>query len=334
MFTQYLVRSTWHLLTIVLSVIALGSFVNSHAQTVSASWPTKPIKFIVGYAAGSATDSTTRFFGEMIQRYTGQSVIVENRPGVDGNIAAELVARSPADGYTALVSGNSTHATNIHLYKKLSFDPEKDFSPVATFAQVPYVLIVNPTKIAAKSLTDFVAYAKANPGKLSYGSAAVASRVTIEQLKIEAGFEAVNVNYKASPQAMTDLLGGQIDFYVADVMTGMAQVRAGKVVPLGVTVSKRLAVAPDVPTIAEQGFAGYDFFSWLAVWVPAGSPPEAVSTMNALINRAMQSEEGKKFMTTRGLLDFIGTPEDLRRLQIRDTERWGKVIQATGMEQH
>jgi len=216
----------------------------------------------------------------------------------------------------------------------LSFDPEKDFAPVATFARVPYVLIANPAKIPAKSLKEFVAFAKANPGKLSYGSAAVASRVTIEQLKSQAGFDAVNVNYKASPQAMTDLLGGQIDFYVADIATGMAQVRAGKVVPLGVTVMKRVSNAAEVPTIAEQGYEGYDFFSWLAVWVPAGSPPEAITGMNALINKAMQSDEGQQYLATRGLLDFVGTPDDLHTLQQRDTERWGKVIKAAGMEIH
>lgn len=304
----------------------------AQSQPSSAPWPNKPVKFIVGYAAGSATDGTMRFIAEMMQRYTGQTVIVENRPGVDGNIAAEIVAKSPPDGYTALVAGNSTHSTNIHIYKKLSFDPEKDFAPVATFAQVPYVLIANPSKIPGKSLKEFISYAQANPGKLSYGSAAVASRVTVEQLKSEAKFDAVNVLYKSSPQAMTDLLGGQIDFYVADIMTALTQIRAGKVVPLGVSVNKRVPIAPEIPTISEQGFDGYDFFSWLAVWLPANSPREAIVGMNALINKAMESEEGQKFLSNRGLLGFVGTPEDLGRLQKRDTERWGKIIKASGMQ--
>lgn len=304
----------------------------AQSQPSSAPWPNKPVKFIVGYAAGSATDGTMRFIAEMMQRYTGQTVIVENRPGVDGNIAAEIVAKSPPDGYTALVAGNSTHSTNIHIYKKLSFDPEKDFAPVATFAQVPYVLIANPNKIPAKSLKEFISYAQANPGKLSYGSAAVASRVTVEQLKSEANFDAVNVLYKSSPQAMTDLLGGQIDFYVADIMTALTQVRAGKVIPLGVSITKRVPIAPEIPTISEQGFEGYDFFSWLAVWLPANSPKEAIIGMNALINKAMESEEGQKFLSSRGLLGLVGTPDDLARLQKRDTERWGKIIKAAGMQ--
>ena len=206
----------------VAALIAMGGLCvafNVQAQ----AWPSKPIKFVVGYAAGSATDGTTRFFGEKIREATGQAVLVENRPGADGNLAAEYVARSDKDGYTALVTGNSTHAANVHLYKKLNYDPDKDFTPVTTFARVPYILIAHPDKVPARNLKDFIAFAKANPGKLSYGSAAAASRISVEQLKLLAGFDAVNVNYKASPQAMTDLLGGQFHFYAADIATGLAQ---------------------------------------------------------------------------------------------------------------
>ena len=296
------------------------------------AWPSKPIKFVVGYAAGSATDGTTRFFGEKIREATGQAVLVENRPGADGNLAAEYVARSDKDGYTALVTGNSTHAANVHLYKKLNYDPDKDFTPVTTFARVPYILIAHPDKVPARNLKDFIAFAKANPGKLSYGSAAAASRISVEQLKLLAGFDAVNVNYKASPQAMTDLLGGQFHFYAADIATGLAQVRAGRVIPLAITMNQRVAAAPEIPTVAESGFPDYDFFSWLAVWVPSGSPPEAVRILNQQINQAMQSEAGKDYLLKRGLLGFPGTPQDLQALQARDTDRWGRAIKAAGME--
>jgi len=310
---------------------ALGLLVSLAAN--GQAYPAKPIKFIVGYAAGSATDATTRFFADKIREYTGQPVLVENRPGADGNLAAEAVARAAADGYTALVTGNSTHAANIHLYKSLPFDPQKDFAPVTTFARVPYILIANPDKVPAKTLKDFIAYAKANPDKLSYGSAAVASRVSVEQLKLFAGFNAVNVNYKASPQAMTDLLGGQIDFYVADAATALVQIRAGRATALGVTLNQRIATAPDIPTIAEAGFPDYDFFSWLAVWVTAGGPPEAANTLSKLINRAMESDAGKEFLTRRGLLAYPGSPPMLQELQTRDTERWGRAIKAAGMQQ-
>ena len=312
-------------------VVALGMTAAQLAQ--AQTYPNKPIKFIVGYAAGSATDATTRFFADKIRDFTGQPVLVENRPGADGNLAAEAVARAAPDGYTALVTGNSTHAANIHLYKSLAFDPQKDFAPVTTFARVPYILIANPEKVAAKNLKDFIAYAKTNPGKLSYGSAAVASRVSVEQLKLSAGFNAVNINYKASPQAMTDLLGGQIDFYVADAATALVQIRAGRATALGVTLSQRIATAPEIPTIAEAGFPDYDFFSWLAVWVTAGGPPEAASTLSSLINRAMESDAGKDFLAKRGLLPYPGSPPMLQELQTRDTERWGRVVKAAGMQQ-
>ncbi len=301
---------------------------SAHAQ----AWPTKPIRFVVGLAAGSITDTTTRYFADSIREATGQTVLVENRPGADSNLAAEAVARAAPDGYTALVAGNNTHAANIHLYKKLGFDPQKDFAPVATFARVPYMLIVNPDRVPARNFKDFIAYAKANPGKLTYGSATVAGRVSVEQLKLLAGFEAVNVNYKSSPQAMTDLLGGQLDFYVPDVATGLAQTRTGRAVALAVTVNQRVLAAPELPTIAELGYPDYDFFSWLAVWLPAGAPPEAVRTLNQLINRAMESEAGKDYLAKRGLLGLAGSPQDLQALQTRDTERWGRAVKAAGMQ--
>ena len=318
----------------IVATITAAMFLLAPLWAGAQAYPAKPIKFIVGYAAGSATDGTARFFAEKIREYTGQAVIVENRPGADGNLAAEVVARSAPDGYTALVTGNSTHAANIHLYKSLAFDPQKDFSPVTTFARVPYILIANPDKVPAKTLKDFIAYAKANPGKLSYGSAAVASRVSVEQLKLLAGgFDAVNINYKASPQAMTDLLGGQVDFYIADAATALVQIRAGRATALGVTLNQRIAIAPDIPTIAEAGFPDYDFFSWLAVWVTAGGPPEAATTLSNLINRAMESDAGKDFLAKRGLLPYAGSPQMLQELQTRDTERWGRAIKAAGMQQ-
>jgi tripartite-type tricarboxylate transporter receptor subunit TctC len=319
-------------LTILRLAIACALSIGLSAAALAQPYPNRPIRFVVGYAAGSATDATTRFFAERIREATGQSVLIENRPGADGNLAAEAVARAPQDAYTALVTGNSTHAANVHLYRKLNYEPFKDFAPVTTFARVPYMLIANPDKVPARTLPGFIAFARANPGRLSYASAAVASRVSVEQLRLLAGFEATNVNYKASPQAMTDLLGGQVDFYIADAATALAQVRAGKVVPLGVTITARLAAAPEIPTIAEAGFPDYDFFSWLAVWVPAGAPPEDVRRLSELINQAMASEAGQAYLTGRGLLGYPGSPAQLQQLQTRDTERWGRAVKAAGMQ--
>ena len=183
--------------------------------------------------------------------------MVENRPGADGNLAGEFVARSAPDGYTFLVTGNNTHAANVHLYKSMSFDPDKDFAPVTTYARVPYVLLVNPTRVVARTFKDFIALAKANPGKLTYASAAVASRVGVEQLKLSAGFDALNVVYKSGAQAMNDLLGGHVDFYISDAASGLRQAGAGRVVALAVRgpAAPRQTGPAALPRVA-RGLAG------------------------------------------------------------------------------
>lgn len=297
-----------------------------------ANWPTRTARFIVGAAAGgSASDAVTRFFANQLSERTGRPAIVENRPGADGNLAAEQVARATPDGHTFLVTGNNTHAANAHLYKSLSFDPEKDFAPVTTYARVPYVLLINADRLRARTFKDFLAYAKANPGKLTYASAAVASRVGVEQLKLMANFEAVNVAYKSGAQAMTDLLGGHVDFYIGDAANALQQVHAGRAVALAVTIAERLPAAPDLPTIAESGFPDFDFASWLAIWTTAGSPPEGVQAASTAINAIMGSGAGKAFLEKQGLLPYPGSPDMLRTLQQRETERWGRAIKAAGI---
>ncbi|NYT61142.1 tripartite tricarboxylate transporter substrate binding protein [Alcaligenaceae bacterium] len=306
----------------------------SGTATAQTAWPEKPIKFVVGAAAGgSASDSITRFFAERIHEATGQAGIIENKPGADGNIAASHVARAAPDGYTLLVTGNNTHAANTHLYKTLPFDPDKDFAPVTTYARVPYVLLINPERVAARSFKDFIAYAQANSGQMTYASAALASRVGVEQLKLMANFKATNINYKSGAQAMTDLIGGHVDFYIADAVNGLAQARAGRAIALAVTVNERLQSALDIPTIAESGFPDYNFFSWLAVWAPAQTPPKTVQTLSGLINNAMESNAGKQFLGNAGLLPYPGSPEALAALQKSETKRWGQVIKAAGLAQ-
>lgn len=317
------------------ALAALAGLVGGFSTLAGAQprvWPTKTVKFIVGAAAGgSASDAVTRFFASQIGERSKQPVVVENKPGADGNLAAEQVARAAPDGHTFLVTGNNTHAANVHLYKSLPFDPEKDFAPVTTYARVPYVLLINGDRLAARNLKDFIAHARANPGKLTYASAAVASRVGVEQLKLIASFDAVNVPYKSGAQAMTDLLGGHVDFYIADAVNALQQVNAGKAVALGVTVAERLAAAPNLPTIAESGFPDFDFASWLAVWTTAGSPPEVVRAASAEINDIMGSTTGKQFLEKQGLLAYPGSPEALRALQRRETERWGRAIKAANI---
>jgi tripartite-type tricarboxylate transporter receptor subunit TctC len=312
-----------------LAAVAASWRIPARAQ----AWPTKPVRFVVGAAAGgSASDILTRYYAERIAERSGQSVVVENRPGADGNLAAEFVARSTPDAHTFLVTGNNTHAANVHLYKSLSFDPERDFAPVTTYARVPYVLLVNPTRVSARNLKDFISLAKASPGKLSYASAAVASRVGVEQLKLLAGFQAVNVPYKSGAQAMADLLGGHVDFFIADAASGLQQVRAGRAAALAVTVAQRLPAAPELPTVAESGFPEFDFASWLAMWAPAGSPQPLVDAASAAINQALSSPQAQQHLDKLGVLPYPGSPEALRDLQRRETERWGQAIRAAKIQ--
>ncbi len=314
-----------------LGALAAGWAVPALAQT--GVWPTKTVRFIVGAAAGgSVSDVVTRYYAEQIAQRSGQTVLVENRPGADGNLAAASVATSAPDAHTFLVTGNNTHAANVHLYKSMSFDPDKDFAPVTTYARVPYVLLINPTRVAARNFKDFIALAKANPGKLTYASAAVASRVGVEQLKLMAGFDALNVVYKSGAQAMTDLLGGHVDFYISDAANGLQQVRNGRLIALAVTVAQRLHAAPDLPTIAELGFPDFDFASWLAIWAPAGSPPALVKAASKMINEIMGSPAGLQNLEKLGVLPFPGSPESLLALQRRETERWGQAIRAAKIQ--
>jgi len=314
------------------AMASLATGFTAPANAQAKAWPTKTARFIVGAAAGgSASDAVTRFFASQIAEQSKQSMVVENRPGADGNLAAEAVVAAAPDGHTFLVTGNNTHAANVHLYKSLPFDPEKDFAPVTTYARVPYVLLINGSRLPARNLKDFIAHARANPRKLTYASAAVASRVGVEQLKLTAKFEAVNVPYKSGAQAMADLLGGHVDFYIADAANALQQVQAGRAVALAVTVAERLLAAPDLPTIAESGYPDFDFASWLAVWTRAGTPPELVQAASTAINDAMASPAGKQFLEKLGLLAYPGSPEALRALQQRETQRWGQAIKAAQM---
>ena len=316
------------LLTLAAVAVAAAASLPADAQESAA----RPLRFVVPYGAGTTTDGITRFIADRIHVQTGQTVIVENRPGALGNIGADYVAKEKPDGRTFLFSGNNTHAANVHLFAKLPFDPQKDFAPITTLARVPYILVVNPRKVPVKTLKEFVAFAKAHPGKLNYPSAAVGSRVAAELLKQAAGFDALNIDYKASTQALTDLLSGELDFYFSDPALVMPHIRSGSLTALAVTMDQRVSTAPDVPTVAEQGYPNFNLFSWLGIWTTAGSPPETVNATGRLINRILESPEGIEMIEKRGLIPFPGTPESLRQLQTRDTETWGRVIRAAGIQ--
>ncbi len=313
--------------TLAAALLALGLPSLAFAQ----AYPTKPITFLVPFAAGSATDQLARALGQSVAEQTRQAVVVDNKAGASGMLAAQAAARAPADGYTVLIATNTTQAANEHLYKKLSYDPVKDFAPITGLGKGGQVLVVN-TNSPYKTVAELVAAARKNPGKLSFSSGSASSRVAGEMFRQLSGTELLHVPYKSNPQAITDLLGGQVDFMIPDTATGMPQVRSGKLRALGYSTRARSPQFPDLPTLDEAGVTGYDMSYWFAAYVPAGTPAPVVARLNELLAAAVKSAPAKAFFETSGSDPWTSTPDDLARFQAAETLKWGKVIRAAGIE--
>ncbi|WP_066333102.1 Bug family tripartite tricarboxylate transporter substrate binding protein [Azohydromonas lata] len=294
-------------------------------------YPEKPVTFLVPFAAGSATDQLARALGQSFTEQTRQAVVVDNKAGASGMMAAQAAARAAGDGYTVLITTNTTHAANEHLYKKLPYDPVKDFAPVTGLAKGGQVLVVR-AEAPFKTVGDVVAEAKKRPGKLSFGSGSSSSRVAGEMFKQLSGTDILHVPYKSNPQAVTDLLGGQIDLMITDTATGVPQVKAGKLRALGTSTAKRSPLLPEVPTIAEAGVKGYDMGYWFAAYVPAATPAPVVARLGELLATAVKSAAAKSFFDSTGAEPWTTTPQELARFQADETQKWGRVIKAAGIE--
>ena len=298
---------------------------------VRAGVPAKPVTLVVPFAAGSATDQLARALGQSITEQTKQAVIVDNKAGASGMLAAQQVARAPADGYTVLITTNTTQAANEHLYKKLPYDPVKDFVPVTGLGRGGQVLVVRADS-PYKRVADLIADAKKRPGKLSFGSGSSSSRVAGEMFKQLTHTDILHVPYKSNPNAITDLLGGQIDFMITDTSTGVPQIKGGKLRGLGVSTTKRNALLPDLPTLDEAGVKGYDMGYWFAAYVPAGTPQPVVARLRELLVAGTQSAAAKTFFEGSGSDAWTTTPEELAKFQSADAQKWGRVIKAAGIE--
>ncbi|CAN7517974.1 MULTISPECIES: Bug family tripartite tricarboxylate transporter substrate binding protein [unclassified Variovorax] len=296
------------------------------------TYPDKPISFVVPFAAGSATDQIARALGNGVTAETKQPVVIDNKAGASGFIASQQVAKAPPDGYTVLITTNTTHAANEHLFKKLPYDPVKDFSPIAALGKGGQIMVVNPNS-PAKTVAEFVALAKKEPGKLSFGSGSSSSRMAGELLQQLAGIKLLHVPYKSNPLAVTDLLGGQIDMMITDTATGLPQVKAGKLRALGVSGAQRSPLAPEVPTIAESGVKGYEMGYWFAAYAPAKTPPAVVKRLNELLVKAAKSEAAKTaFYEPSGTEVFTTSPEELAKFQHGESQKWGRIVKAAGIE--
>lgn len=295
------------------------------------TYPTRNITFIVPFTPGSATDQIGRAIGQGVTEQTGQAVIIENKPGASAMIGAQAVARAEPDGYTVLITTNTTHAANEHLYKHLQYDPVKDFAPLTLLGKGGQIMVVNPAS-PVKTVQEFLALAKQEPGKLSFGSGSSSSRIAGELLQQMADVKLLHVPYKSNPLAVTDLLGGQISMMITDTATGLPQVQSGKLRALGVTTSKRSPLAPEVPTIAESGVPGYEMGYWFAAYAPAGTPPAVVKRLNELLVKATEGTAAKQFYKSSGTDPATSTPAELADFQKAESKKWQQVIKQAGIE--
>ena len=295
-------------------------------------YPSKPVRLIVPFAAGGTTDVLARLVGLKLADTLGQQVIIDNRPGASGNIGTEMAVKSPPDGYTLVMSFDGTIAINPSTYRKLPFDTQKDLAPIANVAQLPLIMVVHPG-VPAKSLAEFVAYAKANPGRINYSSAGPGStgHLTGELLRARAGIELVHIAYKGGGQAVQDLLGGQIQMLMTGLPTVEGHLKGAKLRALGFTAAKRLAGAPDVPTFSEAGYPGFVVASWYGLFAPAGTPADIIRRLNADINKILQLPEVRERLASLGVEGTGGTPEQFSETIKADIARWAKVVNDAGI---
>ena len=302
------------------------------AAALAQPYPGKPIKAIVPFAAGSATDQIGRAFAAKMSETLGQVIVVDNKPGVNGMLGADFVAKAAPDGYTILIGTNSTNAALKSLMKKLPYDQDTAFAPVGYMGSVPLIVAVN-NDVPARTLREFVALAKAKPGNVTFASASTSQLVSSEMLAGMAGAQMTNVPYKSGPAAMTDLIGGQVNMFTADFAVMLPQVKGGKIRGLAVTSSKRSAAIPDLPTVNEAlGLKDYELIAYFAVFAPAGTPPEIVARLNQAINAAAQSRDIQEKFAPIGFAVDPGTPEALAQRSRLETAKWSKAIRDAKIE--
>jgi tripartite-type tricarboxylate transporter receptor subunit TctC len=310
------------------AALALAGASLAHAQ----AYPTKPIRAIVPFAAGSATDQIGRAFADRMSKELGQPIIVDNKPGVNGMLGAAEVAKAAPDGYTIMFGTNSTNAALKYLMKQLPYDQEKAFTPIGYQGSVPLIVAVN-NDVPAKTLKDLVALARQKPGSVTFASASTSQLVSTEMLASMAGIKMTNVPYKSGPAAMTDLIGGQVNLFTADFAVMLPQVNAGKVRGLAVTSTKRSPAIPSLPTVNEAlGLKDYELIAYFAVFAPAGTPRDIVDKLNAAFNAAATSKEIQEKFASIGFAIEPGKPEDLERRNRAETAKWAKAIKDAKIE--
>ena len=311
-------------------VIALALAFTSPA--LGQDYPTKPIRIIAPFGPGTATDTVARVIASELTRLTGQAAVVDNKPGAEGQIGAQAAAQAAPDGYTIFVTTQTTQSINQHVYKSLPYDPVKSFAPISALSGGAQMVIVR-NDLPVKSIAEFIALARAQPGKLTFGSGNGSARAAAELFKIMAKVDLLGVPYKTQPQVLADLMGGRIDVTFSDFTVGLPPVRDGRARGLAVTSPLRWPGLEQYPTVAESGVSGYASQPWNAAYAPAGTPKPIIDRLNTLMREAVASDAYKRLMSVTLAVPFPGSPEDLAAWQASETVKWGEVVRIAGMRE-
>lgn len=303
----------------------------SVAPSRASDFPSRLIKFVVPFAAGSATDAVARIIGEKVAAALKQPVVIENIAGASGVLAAQNVARAAPDGYTILITTNTTHGANQSLLARLPYDAVADFEPITRLAGTQLILLVTPT-LPVNSVAELIAYARANPGKLTFGSGSSSSRLCGELLKMRANLDISHVPYRSIPPSITDVIGGQISMAFADPQSGLPQVQAGKVKALAVSGTTRLKLAPELPTMIEAGVPDYDITAWFAAFAPAKTPKPVIDILHKALADAANDPAVAARLIAVGIDPVSSSPEELKQFVVTEIKKWAEIVQAAGIK--
>lgn len=316
-----------------LHTAAAGMTTFALAGTVGAQpskWPVRPVKIVVPFGAGSGNDLVARLLADRLSRSLGQPFVVDNRAGANGSIGADAVAHAAPDGYTLFVTTNTTQAANPSLMKKLNYDPIKDFAPISRIANTPALLVVHPS-LPVRSVAELIALAKSQPGKLSYASGSAGTLVPGAMLTNASGIDMLHVPYKTIPQALNDVVAGQVQMMFTDMATGLPQVKAGKLRAIGISSLQPAALLPDVPPIARV-LPGFELLAWYALYAPAGTPPDIIARLNAETRGAVADPAVRERLTGLGLEPVSSTSQELATFGRSELDKWARLIKAAGIQ--
>lgn len=327
-----MISAAWDKAGVAFTALALTLGASNAIAQSAENYPERPISWIVPFPPGGAMDAIARVLSENMSQELGQSIVVENKPGAGGNIGANYVAKAKADGYTIMIAANGM-AVNPHLYSNLTYDPIKSFAPISLLAAVPNILVTQAERGDVNSLEDVIRQVREKPGDYTYASAGVGTSIHLAGalFTYTGKLDMLHVPYKGSGPAVSDLIGGQVDYMFDSITSAKPHIESGKLKALAVTTATRSSTLPDLPTVAESGMPGYELTPWFATFAPAGTPPEIIEKLHGAMIRAMDSDRVKEIFATIGA-EYIGsTPQELAEYLKAETEKWGKIIDETGI---